>query len=52
LPDFTMASLADKELIKSCRQEAEKLLEKDVQLKNYPALKEKLKQFQTTLHLE
>ena len=52
LPDLTMASLADKELIKSCRQEAEKLLEKDVQLKNYPALKEKLKQFQTTLHLE
>ena len=52
LPDLTMASLSDAELIKSCRKEAEKLLAKDAELENYPLLKEKLKNFQESLHLE
>ncbi len=52
LPDLTMASLSDTEMIKTCRQEAEKLLDKDSELKNYPLLKEKLKKFQQGLHLE
>ena len=52
LPDLSMASLADTVLVKSVRQQAQKLISEDPQLKNYPLLKEKLKEFQTTLHLE
>jgi ATP-dependent DNA helicase RecG len=52
LPDLTMASLSDTELIKICRDEAEKLLSKDLELKNNPRLKEKLKNFRQGLHLE
>jgi len=52
LPDLSMASLADLPLIKTVRQEAAKLLSKDAELKNYPLLNEKLKDFQTTIHLE
>jgi ATP-dependent DNA helicase RecG len=52
LPDLTMASLSDTELIKTCRDEAEKLLSKDLELKSNPLLKEKLKNFRQGLHLE
>lgn len=52
LPDLTMASLSDVELIKSCREEAEKLLAKDPELENHRLLKEKLTIFQTHAHLE
>lgn len=52
LPDLSMASLSDMTLVKSVREEAQKLIQKDPELKNYPALKEKLKEFQATIHLE
>jgi ATP-dependent DNA helicase RecG len=52
LPDLSMASLTNMELIKEARQEAIKILKKDYQLKNYPALQEKLKKFQSQIHLE
>jgi ATP-dependent DNA helicase RecG len=52
LPDLTMASLSDLSLITNCRQEAFKLLKNDPTLKNYPSLKEKLKEFQSDIHLE
>lgn len=52
LPDLSMASLADVGLIKQARLEAIKLLQKDSILKNQPLLKEKLNQFQKTVHLE
>ena len=52
LPDLAMASLADRELIKSCRSEAEKILAKDPELKNFPSLKEKLSAFKSIVHLE
>ncbi|TSC53546.1 MAG: ATP-dependent DNA helicase RecG, partial [Parcubacteria group bacterium LiPW_39] len=52
LPDLSMASLTDIEFIKEARQEAIKILQKDCQLKNYPALREKLVNFQKLIHLE
>jgi len=52
LPDLSMASLADMTLVKNVREEAQKLIAKDPELKNYPLLAEKLKQFQTSVHLE
>lgn len=52
LPDLSMASLSDVRLVKSVREEAQKLIQKDAELKNYPLLGEKLKEFQTSLHLE
>lgn len=52
LPDLTMASLTDTELVKQCREETEKLLDKNPDLQSSPLLKEKLKQFQQNLHLE
>jgi ATP-dependent DNA helicase RecG len=52
LPDLTMASLSDTELVKICRDEADKLLSKDLELKDNPLLKEKLKNFRQGLHLE
>lgn len=52
LPDLTMASLTDVELIKEARQEAIKILKTDYPLKNYPALCKKLANFQKLVHLE
>ena len=52
LPDLSMASLSDISFIKSVREEAQKLIQKDPELKNYPLLQKKLKQFQTSVHLE
>lgn len=52
LPDLSMASLADLALIQQVRTEAAELLTKDQELKNYPLLKDKLKEFQTAIHLE
>lgn len=53
LPDLTMASLMDVELIKECRKEAEKLLADDSpELTNHPLLADRLKKFQLLVHLE
>lgn len=52
LPDLAMASLKDLPLIESARKEADLLLEKDLKLKNYPLLSEKLKEFQRMIHFE
>lgn len=52
IPDLSMASLSDIALVKSARQEAQKITEKDPELKNFPSLKEKLKNFQENIHLE
>jgi len=52
LPDLSMASLSDIVLIKNVRQEAQKLIQKDPELKNYPLLKEKIKKFKSSVHLE
>lgn len=52
LPDLAMASLADFELIRNAREEAEALIEKDDKLLKYPKLAEKLKKFTKKAHFE
>jgi len=52
LPDLAMDSLKDLNLIKTVREETNELLEKDLELKNYPLLSQKLNQFKQTIHLE
>jgi len=49
LPDLTMASLNDLELIQKSRQAAQQVLQNNL---FSPALEEKLKQFQKVIHLE
>ncbi len=52
IPDLKMASLMDAITLKKARDEAKKLLEKEPQLKNFPQLREKLKEFGEMVHLE
>ncbi len=52
LPDLSMASLADIDLIKQVRLEAAKLLQKDQALKTWPLFAHELEKFQKTIHLE
>jgi len=52
LPDLAMASLKDLDLIKTTRQEAIELLKKDLDLRSYPLLSQKLSEFKKTIHLE
>ena len=52
LPDLAMASLANVELIKKARFEAELLLKEDSGLSNHPLLKERLDRFQRLTHFE
>ena len=52
LPDLSMASLTDIELIKQVRQEASNILQKDPALKSYPLIKENLQQFKEKIHFE
>jgi len=52
MPDLAMASLKDMSLIEKTRTAAKKILEEDPRLKKYPALQEKLQDFQERIHLE
>jgi ATP-dependent DNA helicase RecG len=52
IPDLAMASLKDIFLVEKTRNAAKEILEKDWQLKNYPALKRKLEEFEKEVHLE
>ncbi len=52
LPDLTMANLSDLELIQKVRKEAEEILKESPELKKYPLLAEKLKNFSAKIHLE
>lgn len=52
MPDLTMASLNDRELITRAREEAIKILEKNKTLSSYPALQKELKKFQEKIHFE
>lgn len=52
LPDISMRGLQDFELIKSSREAAVRVLEKDKNLKNHPLLAEKLAEFEKKIHLE
>jgi ATP-dependent DNA helicase RecG len=52
IPDLAMASLTDIFLVEKTRNAAKEILEKDWQLKNYPALKGKIEEFEKEIHLE
>ncbi len=52
LPDLAMASLSDAELIKTAREEAEKIISADYKLSKYPKLADKLKKFTKRAHFE
>ena len=52
IPDLTMASLADVVLVSKTRNEAKEILQEDPELKKYPSLREKLKEFKEKVHLE
>ena len=52
LPDVAMEALQNVSLIKSSRELAEGILKKDRTLKKYPALYERLEEFQKMIHRE
>ena len=52
IPDLAMQGLSNVFLVEKTRAAAKEILEKDPELKNYPQLKERLKQFQTKIHFE
>lgn len=52
LPDFAMKALQNPNLIKSTREEAERVLYKDAELKKHPKLAERLAKFGGNIHLE
>ena len=52
MPDLVMQNLNNIELIEEIREEANKLLEKDYDLKKYPTLKKKIEHMQKLMHFE
>ncbi|XOB41966.1 MAG: ATP-dependent DNA helicase RecG [Candidatus Nealsonbacteria bacterium] len=52
IPDLAMTSLKDIFLVEKVRQIAKKLLEEDPELKKYPLLQKRLKNFGEKIHLE
>jgi ATP-dependent DNA helicase RecG len=52
MPDIAMKALQNPELVKSTRELAIQLIKEDWQLKKYPLLKEKLKEFEKEIHWE
>jgi len=52
MPDLAMKALQNPELIKTARQAAYEIIQKDPLFKNYPLLYKKLDQFKKDVHLE
>ena len=52
IPDMAMEGLTNIFLVEKTRNSAKEILEKDPELKNYPLLKERLKQFEQKIHFE
>ncbi len=52
ISDLVMDSLKDIGLVEKTRNAAQKILEQDPELKNYPLLQERLQKFQEKIHLE
>jgi len=52
IPDLAMASLTDLPLIEEVKEEVEKILEGDPELKKYPLLQKKLEEFKEKVFLE
>ena len=51
-PELKMASLFDYKLVKKAQEQAEKIINHDPQLKNYPLLKQKINFWKDIIHLE
>ncbi|MDP2736630.1 MAG: hypothetical protein Q8O59_02465, partial [bacterium] len=51
-PELKMASLFDYALMKQARDQAVKLINEDADLNKWPALKEKLGEWEKKVHLE
>jgi len=52
IPDLSMASLKDIFLVQRSRNAAKEILEEDPELKKYPLLRTRLKEFRERIHLE
>ena len=52
IPDLIMSNLKDIFIVETAKKAAKRFLIKDPQLKKYPLVQEKLKQFQKEIHLE
>jgi ATP-dependent DNA helicase RecG len=52
VPDIAMEGLKNIFLVEKTRNAAKEILEKDPELKNYPLLKDRLKQFERRIHFE
>ena len=52
IPDLVMASLADVGLMEKTRFWAKEILKKDSNLKKYPLLADRIKEFGKKIHLE
>jgi len=52
IPDLAMASLSDASLVEDVKNEVEKILGKDPELKNYPLLQKKLEDFKEKVVFE
>jgi len=52
IPDMAMQGLSNIFLVEKTRNSAKEILERDPELKNYPPLKERLKQFEQKIHFE
>ena len=52
IPDLAMRSLQNPEIVKEAREAAVLIIQKDPNLKNYPQLLKKLKDFQQQIHME
>ena len=52
IPDLAMRSLQDPEIVKEAREAAVMIMSKDSNLKDYPQLLKKLKDFQQQIHME
>jgi len=51
-PEFKIATLFDHEIIKQAQTEAQKIVESDFKLITHPVLKEKIKEWRESTHLE
>ena len=52
LPDFAMRQILNIPLVEEAREAAIELVEKDIELKNYPELKARVEELREKLHLE
>jgi ATP-dependent DNA helicase RecG len=52
MSEFKIASLSDFSIIQKANDEATRIMDEDPEFNKYPALKEKIKQFEESVHLE